>query len=117
MRLFGLNNIFAFVSLLPRKMQWMLEEAKHSIAIRPVVIAMTVIAFQDSGSGGSDLLRGFEPTVGDPPLQRLELLQHTGFRLIPLGPLVGEPFFGTNDKHSNAGCIGGNFLNQRLRDR
>ena len=95
----------------------MLEEAKLTIAIRPVVIAMTVIALQDSGGRGTDFWRVFEPTIGDPPLQRLELFRRTGLRLIPLSPFISKPLFGANDKHSNAGGIGVNFLNQRLWDR
>jgi hypothetical protein len=39
-------------------MNRMLEEAKHAILISPAVIAMAVIACEDAGGGGADLLRG-----------------------------------------------------------
>ena len=66
--LFGLDNIFAFVSLLADKMHGMFEEAKHAFLVRPIVLAMAVIALQDRSGGGPDLLSSLEPTAGDTSL-------------------------------------------------
>src|SRR6266566_3290183 len=61
--LFGLDHVFAFVSLLADKVHGVLEEAEDAVLIRPAVIAMAVIAGEDSGGGGTDLLG--EPPFGD----------------------------------------------------
>src|SRR5215471_15159004 len=68
MRLFGLDNIFAFVSLLADKMHGVFEEAKHAFLVRPIIIAMAVIALKDSSGGGPDLFSSLEPAAGDTPL-------------------------------------------------
>src|SRR6516165_7949599 len=42
--LFGLNNVFALVSLLAREVDGMLEEAKHAVVVGPVIIAVAMIS-------------------------------------------------------------------------
>ena len=42
--LFGLNDVFALVSLLAREVDGMLEEAKHAVVVRPVIIAVAMIS-------------------------------------------------------------------------
>src|ERR1700688_1173278 len=48
--LFGLNNVFALVSLLAREVDGMLEEAKHAVVVGPVIIAVAMISGRARGS-------------------------------------------------------------------
>src|SRR5215470_4178186 len=65
MRLFSLDNVLAFVSLLADKMHGMFEEAKHALLVRPIVIAMAVITLKNSSGSSPDLLSRLEPAAGD----------------------------------------------------
>src|SRR5207344_2580266 len=65
--LFGLDDVFAFVSLLAGEVDGMLEEAKDPVGVGPAVIAVSMIASEDLGSGRADLLGSFELAVGDTP--------------------------------------------------
>jgi hypothetical protein len=48
----------------------MLEEAEDAVLVSPVVIAMTVIARENAGGGGADLLGCLEASLGDTTRQR-----------------------------------------------
>ena len=71
-------------------MQRMLEEAKNAVLVRPIVMPMTVITFEDSGRSSPDLLSGLEPAAGDTLLQGLELFVDPAFGLFALSPLVTQ---------------------------
>src|SRR5215470_6536064 len=75
---------------------------------------MTVIATEDSGGGGADLLRRLEPAGGDAPLKLCELCPHAFHGLDALGALEGRPLVGVNDENPHAGRTGSNLLDQRL---
>ena len=71
--LFGLDDVFAFVRLLAGEVDGMLEEAKDAVLVGPAVIAMAMIAGEDVGRGGADLLGCLEPALGDALIQLFEL--------------------------------------------
>ena len=79
--LFSLNDVLAFVGLLARKVDGVLEEAEGAVLVGPVVIAMTVIAGEDSRRRGADLGGGLEPALGDAAVQGFELDAHARHRL------------------------------------
>src|ERR1700674_1560605 len=54
--LFGLDDVFALIGLLARKVDRMLEEAKLAVLVGPAVIAVAMIAPENAGGGSADLL-------------------------------------------------------------
>jgi hypothetical protein len=54
--LLGLDDVLALVGLLAREVDGMLEEAEDAVLVSPFVIAMTMIARENAGGGGPDLL-------------------------------------------------------------
>src|SRR5882762_9510373 len=75
---------------------------------------MTVIAAEDFGGRGADLLRRLEPAGGDASLKLHKPCPHTFHGLDALGALEGRPLVGVDDEDPHAGRAGGNLLNQRL---
>jgi hypothetical protein len=63
------NDVFAFVGPLARKVDGVLEEAEGAVLVGPVVIAMTVIAGEDSRRRGADLSGRLEPALDDAALR------------------------------------------------
>src|ERR1700674_484066 len=70
--LFGLDDVFALIGLLARKVDRMLEEAKLAVLVGPAVIAVAMIAPDNAGGGRADLLRRLEPSLGNALLQLFE---------------------------------------------
>ena len=93
----------------------MLEEAKDTVRVGPVVIAMTMIAGGDSGSGSADFLGGFEPAVGDTALQLFELRAHAVHRLDALRALERQALLGVDDEHAHARLVRSHLLDECLR--
>jgi hypothetical protein len=83
--------ILALVDLLAGEVNGMLEEAKDAILISPAAITMAMIAREDAGSGGTDLLRSLEAPVGDALLKLLKPHAHAVHGLGALVALVGRP--------------------------
>src|SRR5215470_16669793 len=92
----------------------MLEEAKHAILISPAVIAMAVIAREDAGGGGADLLRDLEAPVGDALLKLLKPHAHALHGLGALAALVGGPFLGMDNEDAHARLLGRDLLDEGL---
>src|SRR6516165_10640145 len=95
----------------------MLKEAKDPVLVGPAVIAMTVIAGQDSRGRGTDFLRGLELTRSNAPFELLELDPNTIHTLDASRLFERHSVVGVNDKHPDTRFVGGDFLNQRLRWR
>src|SRR6516162_9034941 len=62
--LFGLDDVFALVGLLAGEVDRMLEKTEHAVLVGPVVIAMAMIAREHARRRGTDLLGGFELSLG-----------------------------------------------------
>src|SRR6516165_7774976 len=112
--LFGLNNVFALVSLLAREVDGMLEEAKHAVVVGPVIIAVAMISGEHAGRSSADFLGRLEPAIDDAPLQLFEPCAHAIHGLDALGALIGQALFGVHHEHPHAWFLCDNLLNQRL---
>jgi hypothetical protein len=95
----------------------MLEEAKHAILVSPVIIAMAVIARENAGRGGSDLLRDLEAPLGDTSLQLLKPHAHAIHGFGALAVLECLAFFGMDNEDPHARLLGGDLLDQGLGRR
>jgi len=95
----------------------MLEEAKDAVGIGPAVIAVSMIASEDLGSGRAGLLGSLELAVGDTPLQLFQSRAHAVHRLDALGALERQALFGVYDEYPHARLVRGHLLNQRLGRR
>jgi hypothetical protein len=64
-----------------------------------------VIAREDAGSGGADLLRSLESPIGDTLLKLLEPRAHAIHGPDALAALVGRPLFGVDNKTRTPGSL------------
>jgi hypothetical protein len=66
---------------------------------------MAVIASQNGGRGSTYLLRGFESSLGDAPLQGFELGTHPTHGLGALSLLIGQSLVRVDDEHPYPGLL------------
>src|SRR5271169_2015296 len=109
-RLIRLDQILAFVLLLPRQVDRMLgvlELPGHQL---PRVVTMTVVTRQNPLGGGADFGRVFQLTFRHARLQLHQTETHTLHDFDPLPLLVVPPFVTVDHKHTHAGTRTGHFL-------
>src|ERR1700731_2565450 len=113
-RLLRLDYVFAFVCLLASEVERSLKETKDAVLQGPVIIAMTMIASQDSGCLGGDLLRSFEPPISDALLQGFEFRPYARHSFAALFALKVQTLLGMDNKLAVSWLFIGNLLNQCL---
>src|SRR5437660_2066896 len=77
---------------------------------------MTMIASQDGGCLGADLLGSFETAISNSLLQGFELCLYAGHGFVALFALKIQTLLGMDNKHPEAWLFGDNLLNQCLWD-
>src|ERR1700751_4723928 len=114
MRLLALDDVFALVGLLAHEVDGVLEVTEHAVLVAPAVIAMTMVAVENTRGGCADLLGSLEPTRGDAMRQLFQLDAHTLHGLEAVAALERLSFLGVDYEHPRAGLFGGDLLNPGL---
>jgi len=69
----------------------MLKIAKPSLFELPIVVALSMIASQDSGGSGADFFWRFQFACGYSTLERIKFFTHSLLRFLPLCALITHP--------------------------
>ena len=84
----------------------MLEKTEHAVRVGPVVIAMAMIAREHARRRGTDLLGGFELSLGNATFEFFEPCPHPLHRLDAVPALERLAFFRVHHEHPHARLSG-----------